>query len=80
VVRLQTSALEAVEPAQAGVASGLFSTCRYIGSFAGSIALARLLDSGHGLTGFRAVFAMALAGALVSVAATAALPPRQVHG
>ena len=74
---LQTSAVEAVDPAQAGVASGLFSTCRYIGSFAGSIALARLLDSGHGLTGFRAVFAMALGGALVSVVATAVMPSRQ---
>ena len=42
---LQASAIEAVEPSQAGVAAGLFSTSRYIGSFAGSIALARLLDA-----------------------------------
>ena len=76
---MQTSAVEAVEPAQAGVASGLFSTCRYIGSFAGSIALARLLDTGHGLAGFRAVFAMAFAGAVISVVATTALPARQTH-
>ena len=74
---MQTSAVEAVDPAQAGVASGLFSTCRYVGSFAGSIALARLLDSGHGLTGFHAVFAMALGGALISVVATAVMPSRQ---
>ena len=47
---LQTSAIEALDPSQAGVAAGLFSTSRYIGSFAGSIALARLLDHGHGLT------------------------------
>jgi predicted MFS family arabinose efflux permease len=57
---LQASAVEALEPAQAGVAAGLFSTSRYIGSFAGSIALARLLDEGHGLAGFHAVFAIAL--------------------
>ena len=58
---LQTSAIEALDPSQAGVAAGLFSTSRYIGSFAGSIALARLLDHGHGLAGFHAVFLIALA-------------------
>ena len=71
---LQASAIEAVEPVEAGVAAGLFSTSRYIGSFAGSIALARLLNDGHGLAGFRTVFVIALAGAIVSVAATLALP------
>jgi EmrB/QacA subfamily drug resistance transporter len=76
---LQTSAIEAVPPEQAGVAAGLFSTCRYLGGFAGSIALARLLDSGQGLDGFRAVFVMALAGAVVSVAAACALPSRGKH-
>ena len=44
---LQASAIEALDPSQAGVAAGLFSTSRYIGSFAGSIALARLLDHGQ---------------------------------
>ncbi len=73
---LQASAVEAVASGQAGVAAGLFSTSRYIGSFAGSIALARLLDKGHGLAGFHAVFAIALVGAIVSVAATLALPAR----
>jgi EmrB/QacA subfamily drug resistance transporter len=71
---LQASAIEAVAPAQAGVAAGLFSTSRYIGSFAGSIALARLLDKGHGLAGFQTVFTISLAAAAVSVAATLALP------
>ena len=71
---LQASAIEAVDHAQAGVAAGLFSTSRYIGSFAGSIALARLLDEGHGLAGFRTVFVIALVGAVVSVGATLALP------
>jgi len=73
---LQASAVEAVDSAQAGAAAGLFSTSRYIGSFAGSIALARLLDDGHGLAGFHAVFAIALAGALVSVVVTLGLPSR----
>jgi len=71
---LQASAVEAVSPDHAGVAAGLFSTCRYIGSFIGSIALARLLDVGEGLAGFRALFAIALAGAVVSVVAALLLP------
>jgi sugar phosphate permease len=71
---LQAAAIESVAPAEAGVAAGLFSTSRYIGSFAGSIALARLLDQGSGLAGFRTVFVIALAGAVVSVVATLALP------
>ena len=33
---LQTAALEAVEPKEAGVASGVFSTSRYLGSIVGS--------------------------------------------
>jgi EmrB/QacA subfamily drug resistance transporter len=73
---LQTSAIEALDPSQAGVAAGLFSTSRYIGSFAGSIALARLLDHGHGLAGFHAVFLIALAAAIVSVVVTLGLPAR----
>lgn len=75
---LQASAIEALEPEQAGVAAGVFSTSRYVGSFVGSIALARLLDDGQGLSGFHAVFLIALAGACVSVLVTLALPTR--HG
>ena len=71
---LQTSAVEAVPADQAGVASGLFSTCRYIGSFAGSIVLARLLGGSEGLEGFDELFAVALAGSLLAVAASFALP------
>ena len=73
---LQAAAVEAVDPEQAGVAAGLFSTSRYIGGFAASIAVARLLDEGHGLAGFQALFAIAITAAAVSVAATLALPPR----
>jgi EmrB/QacA subfamily drug resistance transporter len=71
---LQASAIEALDPEQAGVAAGVFSTSRYIGSFAGSIALARLLDEGVGLSGFHAVFLIAFAGAVASVLVTMALP------
>jgi MFS family permease len=71
---LQASAIEALDPEQAGVAAGVFSTSRYIGSFAGSIALARLLDEGVGLSGFHAVFLIAFAGAVVSVLVTMAMP------
>lgn len=74
---LQTSAVESVAPEHAGVAAGLFSTCRYIGSFAGSIALARLLDGGVGLEGFQALFIVTFAGAALAVAAAVMLPRRQ---
>jgi EmrB/QacA subfamily drug resistance transporter len=75
---MQTAAVEAVPAEHAGVAAGLFSTCRYLGSFIGSIALARLLDAGHGLDGFQPLFAVALAGAVAAVAASALLPaPRK---
>jgi EmrB/QacA subfamily drug resistance transporter len=75
---LQASGIEALDPSHAGVAAGLFSTSRYVGSFAGSIALARLLDGGQGLSGFHAVFVIALVGAVVSVLATLALPARRI--
>jgi predicted MFS family arabinose efflux permease len=73
---LQASAVEALDPEQAGVAAGIYSTSRYIGSFIGSIVLARLLDEGEGLSGFPAVFLMAFAAACLSILATLALPGR----
>ena len=42
-VSLQTAALESVELQQTGVATGISSTSRYLGSIAGSLVLARLL-------------------------------------
>ena len=74
---LQTSAVEAVEPAQAGVASGLFSTSRYLGSIVGSMALAALLVSTDaGVTGFGAVALLVIAAALLATAASARLEGR----
>ena len=71
---LQTAAVEAVDATQAGLAAGLYSTCRYIGSFAGSIALARLLDSAAGPGGVQWLFILCFAGALVAVGAALLLP------
>jgi EmrB/QacA subfamily drug resistance transporter len=65
---LQTAAIEAVGPRESGVASGVFSTSRYLGSIVGSSVLAGLLGPASvGVTGFGAVFLMAAAAALLSV-------------
>ncbi len=65
---LQTAALESVEPRDSGVASGVFSTSRYLGSIVGSSVLTGLLGSASdGVSGFGAVFLMAVAAALLSV-------------
>lgn len=73
---LQTVAIEAVEPNDSGVASGILSTSRYLGSIVGSSVLAGLLGAvSDEAAGFGAVFAMAVGAALLSVLAAAALPP-----
>lgn len=66
---MQTAAVEAVPSRDGGSAAGLYSTSRYVGSFAGSIALARLLDRASGLEGLRLVFLMSFACAALSVIA-----------
>jgi EmrB/QacA subfamily drug resistance transporter len=68
---LQTAALEAVGPDEAGMASGLFSTGRYLGSIVGSAAMAGLLAAG---AGFAATFVMVTLAALLSTVAGALLP------
>jgi DHA2 family methylenomycin A resistance protein-like MFS transporter len=73
---LQTAALEAVGPDEAGMASGLFSTGRYLGSIVGSAAMAGLLAAG---AGFAATFLMVVAAALLSTVAGALLP-RSLRG
>ncbi|MCC6627434.1 MAG: MFS transporter [Chloroflexi bacterium] len=47
---LQTAAVEAVGPESAGIAAGLFSTARYLGSIVGSSLMAGLLASAGGYT------------------------------
>ncbi|MCU1604172.1 MAG: transporter, family, methylenomycin resistance protein, partial [Modestobacter sp.] len=66
---VQTAGLEALPPERAGLASGVWSTCRYLGSITGSGLLAVLVSGGSG-TG---VFALAAVGGALSTAAAAAL-------
>lgn len=68
---LQTSALEAVSVQDAGVASGVFSTSRYLGSIVGSSLLAGLLGAQRGqLDNLNVVFVLALLAALGALALT----------
>lgn len=71
---LQAAALEAVPVAMAGAAAGVLSTSRYIGSTAGTVAIALLM--GEGAAGARSVLLLALAGAVVAVAAATRIEVR----
>jgi MFS family permease len=66
---LQVAAIEAVDPADAGLASGLFSTGRYAGSIVSALLLGALLghDSGHAATLFALTTAAALAAAALAL-------------
>jgi EmrB/QacA subfamily drug resistance transporter len=72
---MQTAAVESVGPTETGVASGVFSTSRYFGSITGSSILAGLLGTAGG-GGFRAVFIMVVAAALLSALVALALRDR----
>jgi len=75
---LQAAALEAVGQQDAGIASGVFSTSRYLGGLVGSGALAGYLGpASDGATGFAGVFLMAAGAAVLSVLAVAALEERR---
>jgi sugar phosphate permease len=75
---LQTAAVESVESQDSGVASGVFSTSRYLGSIVGSSVLAGLVGPvGDGVTGFGAVFLMAATAALLSVLASVGVQPKR---
>lgn len=67
---LQTAAIEAVAAADAGMASGLFSTSRYAGGIVGSVALGAILTpSPSGVDGFQGVAVLiAVTAALATVA------------
>jgi DHA2 family methylenomycin A resistance protein-like MFS transporter len=79
---VQTAGAEALPAAQAGVAAGVSSASRYLGSILGTSLLALLISSGTG----RPVFAVAAAAAGVSAVAAAGLgrrdagEPRTVSG
>jgi MFS family permease len=72
---LQTAAVEAVPAADAGSAAGMFSTSRYLGSIAGTLVLAAILEPEA--DAFRGVFVMVLAAAIASVVAVLGLPGRR---
>ena len=74
---LQTAALEAVSPDEAGVAAGVYSTSRYLGSIVGASVLAALLSSSApGDAGFDTVFAMVVVAAIIAVGASLGLHDR----
>lgn len=73
---LQTAAIESVGVREAGMASGIFSTSRYLGSIVGSCLLPGLVSTGD----FRGAFGMAAAAALLSVLASIRLgDSRETH-
>jgi EmrB/QacA subfamily drug resistance transporter len=70
---LQTAAVESVAPKEAGVASGIFSTSRYLGSIVGSSLLAGMLGPAPGDGGFSAIFLMIFLAAALSAVASLGL-------
>jgi MFS family permease len=75
---LQAAALEAVGQQDAGIASGVFSTSRYLGGLVGSGALAGCLGpASDGATGFAGVFLMAAGAAVLSVLAVSVVKERR---
>ena len=70
---MQTAAVEAVAPSEAGAVSGLFSTSRYLGSIVGSIVLAALLGAGDDPAGYAALFAVVALASVLAVAASLGL-------
>jgi EmrB/QacA subfamily drug resistance transporter len=70
---LQLTAVETVGPSEAGVASGAFSTSRYLGSIVGSSALAAMLGPGHTVASYAAIFAMVIVAAIGATVVSLAL-------
>ena len=65
---LQTSAVESVGSREAGMASGVYSTSRYLGSILGSAILAGLLGADRSdVDGLSAAFVMVLAAAILAL-------------
>ena len=64
---LQTTAVESVREGEAGVAAGIYSTSRYLGSIVGSAILAGLVQSSeNGANGFGTVFVIVFTAALLA--------------
>ncbi|MCC6454089.1 MAG: MFS transporter [Caldilineaceae bacterium] len=74
---MQTAAVEAVDVREAGVAAGVFSTSRYLGSIVGSSVIAALLNGNTtGDGNYGAVFAMIVAAAAIATLASLGLHDR----
>jgi DHA2 family methylenomycin A resistance protein-like MFS transporter len=74
---LQVAAVESVALEESGVAAGVFSTSRYLGSIVGASLLAGMLGPVEdGVSGFGAVFIMAVAAAFLSALASVGLHDR----
>lgn len=76
---LQTSAMDSVDVTEAGVAAGVYSTCRYFGSIVGSSLLGGLLGTTYTASGFQAVFIMVAVAASLSVLLALSLPSRRKY-
>ena len=77
---LQTAALESIEASATGVASGIFSTSRYLGSITGTALLAGPLSpAANGFGGFRTLFTTLVAAAAGSAVLAVALPGNQTR-
>lgn len=80
---LQTAAVEAVAAKQVGVAAGVFSTSRYLGSITGSVLLAALVaGNAHDFAAFQRLFLLVMMAAWVAVGASLLLhdQPREQVG
>lgn len=71
---VQAASVEALDPRHAGVASGIFSTGRYLGGIAAAGLVAALVNGGRGDYG--KLFTIATAAALLSALLALALPGR----
>ena len=78
---LQTTAVEAADRTQAGAASGVYSTSRYLGSIVGSAIMAGLLGTGGGDTGGTGlVFLVVVVAAVLATASSLGLRARPEAG
>jgi len=70
---IQTAAIEALDPSDAGVASGLFSTGRYLGGIAAASLVAASVTA-VGANGYAALFGLAAVATGLAAALATALP------
>ncbi len=78
---LQASAVESVSSRQAGVAAGVFSTSRYLGSILGAAVLVAFLGTDRSdIDGLGVVFVIILAAAVLSTLVSLGLGPRPKTG